>query len=73
MSERVVYGIACIERVTYGHGDSGAELKIRRMGAYGEGAFPPIFELRKDAEAWIERHPRHCGTVVELTLVQGGL
>lgn len=68
-----VYGIAVSERITYGHGDSGEELRIAGVEPYGSGGFPPIFTTREGAESWIaERRKSHPGsgpyTVVWLVL-----
>lgn len=68
-----VYGIAVSERITYGQGDTGEELRIASLDVYGSGGFPPVFTTRVGAESWIaERRKDRPGsgpyTVVELVL-----
>lgn len=51
-----LFGLAQDTHQVYGHGDTGTELRICRMGPYGTGEFPPVFTSRKNAEDWI----LHC-------------
>lgn len=63
-----LYCIATKVSQTYGHGDSGDELMIRRQGGYGSGEFPPLFPLRGQAEEYLEGMGFGDHEVVELVV-----
>lgn len=48
----IFYTVALETHETYGHGDSGKELRICKLGGYGTGDFPPLFLSREEAEKW---------------------
>ena len=49
---KTLYTVAFETHETYGHGDSGTELRICKLGGYGNGDFPPLFLSPEEAEAW---------------------
>lgn len=68
----MIYTIGVESHETYGHGDFGTEIQIHTMGAYGTGPFPPCFQDRELAEAWMKANKdKFYGnhTVVMLELV----
>lgn len=50
-----VYGLAIETHECYGHGDYGTEQRICRLGPYGLGTFPPVFEKREQAEEFARK------------------
>lgn len=70
MGTKTVYTFSHGERVCNGHGDYSDEDRIKRMGPYGTGEFPPVFEDKIEALEWIEQQTKWFGgKLVELTLV----
>lgn len=64
---RTLYGFAAENRVCYGHGDFATVDQMSRMGPYGSGEFPPVFETREEAEAWRDaQEPYKRPKIVEL-------
>lgn len=48
------YTIAEVTNETIGHGDSLTQSKVTRLGGWGAGEFPPLFESEKEASLWAE-------------------
>jgi len=63
-----VFTIASIVSQTYGHGSSGEEQMITKMGGYGTGEFPPVFYSKRDARAFLKKSNIYEGVVVPLEL-----
>lgn len=56
-----VYTVGSKVSKVYGHGDSGSEEVIARMGPYGTGEFPPLFTTAKAAQDWfLFKHGPDC-------------
>ncbi len=63
-----LFTIASVVSQTYGHGDSGEEHMITKMGGYGTGNFPPVFYKKKDAERFLKQSNIYRGVIVSLEL-----
>lgn len=50
-----IYALAEEVGQTYGHGDYGREMMIRKTGWYGSGDFPPCFTSRQAAEEYTKK------------------
>ena len=51
----IIYTIATLCSEIYGHGDSGKELKICKLGSYGSGDFPVCFRTEQEAYIYLNR------------------
>ena len=68
---RILFAIANETHETYGMGDCGKELRIRRQGPYGSGEYPALFTSRENAQTWIDSQEWKAGLqVVEMTLIE---
>jgi hypothetical protein len=67
-----VYTIAKSRTECYGHGDFGTEKKVCRMGAWGEGDYPPVFMTEKAARNWLDKQDaigRNSASIIPLILI----
>jgi hypothetical protein len=66
-----LYTIATETHECYGHGDFGTEQRIIREGSYACGEFPPCFELKADAQAYLDALDwKHGKAVVEIRYIK---
>lgn len=68
MNQEKLYGIATKTNVCSGHGDYSDDLRICKMGYYGNDGFPPLFLTIEDAKNYISENRMYGVVPVELKI-----